>query len=230
MATAVKKKKPAAPKSTPGGDVYDRLEKQLAENQRGQGAYWSPQLGKSMVRLFPFDTPDGPTVFVKECSHFAVDEANPNRSVTCPGEDCPICEAVRDEEIGSRCRLSVKYLCNGIVRDIDSTGEDVQRIIRLPKTAYERLSQLMSKAERTARNLGDPLSLTKGRDFQIVRSGVKLKTKYDAMPAATATPIGMDVNPVDLVTKLRAAPSEEELGLMVKKLKKAGARHSDDSE
>lgn len=212
-------------------DVYEDIEKQLLENQKGGGDYWQPEVGRTKIRLIPFKSGTSNKVFVKEETHFYKDDDGKNVAVTCRGSDCPICDAVDDETISEKCKASVKFLCNAVIRGKDGEPDQLM-ICRLPKSVamgsdkVTGLAEFCSKEGRNRYNLGDPMSLTKGRDFEIRRSGTGMKTRYEVVPAAKPTAVSFEGQPVDLTTKIRTPMDRPAMEKLVVGLKKGKRRHA----
>lgn len=211
------KKKTA--KRTGGGDVYATVEQELLQNQKGGGGdYWKPPEGRSKIRLIPFKSDGKPMVFVRTETHFFQDDGGQWMNVGCSGEDdCLLCAAVEAEEVSARCKQNVKYLCNVVVRGRDGDPDET-KIAQLPATVYEGLSEKLKL--RKELNLGDPLSLKAGRDFEIRRSGKKRNTRYEVIPTMKATSVEFEGEPIDLTTKVKTPLDEPALKKVISKLKK----------
>lgn len=225
---AARTKKKEGKKRKKTGDVYDRIRKQREDRERGGGGgFWKPPKGTSIVRCLPFEHDGEPEIAILNARHWGIEDGQRGQ-VQCSGRDnCPVCEYLESDEptdrIKQRLRRVRRYLVNVVVRSSPlHDNEDAQAIADLPVTVWEGreddpgLEDLIIGPD-AASNVLDP---KKGRDFKIIRKGDGLRTRYEVSPMPKGRPIGMDVNPRDLIDMIaKMEKGEEELAEILEHIK-----------
>jgi len=221
-------KKKAAAKVNP----YEDWRNRARAESRERGTYWKVPKGRSVIRLIPFVHNNKVDVWVPDAKHFNVDPES-NAPVLCPGADCPICElkdslpAVWEAKRDSIRRDST-FVANAIVRS-DPDGLKNELVIA-------QLAWSVVKGDRRRETNGlqfyivgsegetapcpNAIDDKKGRDFKIEKTGKGYSTKYTVLPMPKDAPIGVDVEPRDLITDREARmKSMEELEQLAEALK-----------
>lgn len=188
-------------------EFLDRMRKKQEAAKRSQaGDFWKPADGRNVIRPFTFEHKGEKELFVTQTLHWALDgNLKGKENVACSGDDCPICalkEELSDKD-WQKIRPQTKYLMNCVVR-----GENKQVIAQLPKKCY---TQILSYVTGEDPDVVDCLDHKKGCDFKIARQGEGLETQYTVIPMGTASPIGVDVKPVDLYERLKKPPTDEQM-------------------
>jgi len=206
--TATRKKAPA--RKTKGKSIYDTEREALDQRKRSGGSsdYWKPGDGRSTIRPLTFMDDEGDErLFVEDVRHWIDLGDDEKQVVQCGGSDCPIC-ALKNEvskEIWGEIKPDKYMLVNVVHREGGEDGEDCHKIAKLRKTAYEQLADYLFNSMVKQ----DPLSLTKGIDFKVVRSGTGFKTKYKVLPAQRTSKAGDFADSVvDLASSQRETDME----------------------
>jgi hypothetical protein len=220
------RKRPVAKGRTSGKklDVYQRVAVQQQQMARRSGGdFWNPPKGRSTIRIIPFLHGEEEHVFAEDLRHWNLDPNNRSANVQCIGEDCPICTLVGEmtnEKRQKDLRRRRKILANAVVRKCpDHDDKDAQVLAQLPVTAYNEIAAYIGGDKmQQCPNALDP---KKGRDFKISRSGEGFKTKYTVVPLTAKSPVGIDVEPIDLIDRKEAnMKSEEEIQTTADELEK----------
>ena len=205
-------------------DVYQRTAVESQEMARRSGGdFWNPPSGNSTIRILPFKHGDDEHAFVEDLRHWNLDPNNRGANVQCIGEDCPICTLVGElpEKKAGELRKRRKLLANAVVRrSPDHDDKDAQVLAQLPVSVYRELAAYIGGEKmHLCPQCLDP---KKGRDFKITRSGKgKTGTKYVTVPLQAKSPIGMDVDPIDLIDRKEAnMKTEEEIQIITDELEK----------
>jgi len=206
------KAKPRTKTKRSGEDVYDRMRRQHQDDSRGGDFFRFKGDGRYKLRIFMFEHNGQEDVFVKNSQHFNL--VGDKKVVRCPGwGDCPICDLKEDvptevwEGKGGRGSIkpSNRYLCNAVVRNRDG-GDDEQCIVDLPYTVWDAICKAVDTSE-----IKDPFHPKKGIDFQVLRTTKNRRTGYETQPIMKRRPIGMDVEPKDLIAMVGEPLSPKEL-------------------
>jgi hypothetical protein len=159
-----------------------RLKSQLQQEKSSLDfAQW--ESGKKyLVRILPLN-PSTDDFYLRVKFHYQVGE----KTLICPGKDCPICEVARTLEatgepekmrVGKSLRPITRYLMKVLVR-----GQGL-RIWNCPSGLFERtIAEYFLDEDYDALH-----DLAKGRDFIVKRTGTGLETTYAVMVSAKVTP------------------------------------------
>lgn len=204
-------------------DVYQRTAIQQQEMARRSGGdFWNPPKGRSTIRIISFMHAEEEHVFAEDLRHWNLDPNNRSANVQCLGEDCPICSMLGElpEKKQKDLRRRRKVLANAIVRKCpDHDDKDAQVLAQLPVTVYNEIASFIGGDKmKQCPNALDP---KKGRDFKVHRSGEGFNTKYTVVPLTAKSPVGIDVDPIDLIDRKEAnMKSEEEIQVYADELEK----------
>lgn len=198
-------------------EAYRKIQSKYGTFRGSKGGnWWKPETGENTIRLIPFSTdlkisPDvgDEHVFVLVATHwFAADR----QIFTCPGEGCPICDFIEDEQVqDASFKARRQYKANAIVRD---KGRGRQVIASLAPTIVEGFSgggrarrasvpgikdYLTGNLKKEITKIKNALHPRLGRDFLLTRIDRHI-TVYEVEPVDKSSPWGIKVEPVDLLS------------------------------
>lgn len=194
--------------ASPQDEMKERLAKLRAKlantDVGGQGGYWSPPGGISVIRILPaVKTMEYPVFFQEVGKHEMWDFGG--KDIFCPkytsgGQfECPICELVSelykgseaDKDLAGKLRLVRTFWMNIIVRDKDDDGGNTGSgpFIFQPKvTIFNGIQALINGS------YGDVTDPDVGTDIEIHKKGEKLKTEYQVFPRKVKGDIPLHVD------------------------------------
>lgn len=180
--------------ATPQQEMQERLAKLRAKlantDVGGQGGYWSPPSGISVIRILP-EIKTMPFFFQEVGKHEMWDFGG--KEIYCPKYtsgglfECPICDLVSelykgseaDKDLAGKLRLVRTFWMNVIVRDKEDNGGDTGSgpFIFQPKvTIFNGINALITGS------YGDITDPDTGTDVEIHKKGEKIKTEYQVFP------------------------------------------------
>jgi hypothetical protein len=200
------------PTNTAWKDMLDEMQKDK-EALAGKSKYWQPPSDKEgtfPIRILPPIKPLGEKKFyfqhhvhwidrtAFEClNQTLVDKAGKEHVA----EDCPACQmskrlyrnAERDTDewkLAGELSAKPRYVYRIIIRGKDD--ETLPEFYETGKTIFDMLYHIMTETE-----FGIIIDPKNGRDFNIVKKGVKRQARYEqSLPSATQTPIFKDAEKV----------------------------------
>lgn len=203
-----------APAQGPGQtDFYARERAKLADASSRGGGFWKPSKassGRSFIRPFTFQHDGQDHLFCESAIHWKIDGQN-GRMICC-GSGCPVCELKGQvpDDVWEGIRPNYSYICNAVVRKTPGSSEpDRQQICQLPLTVYRSISTAVTGGKDGQDMIPNCLDPVRGYDFRILKVSDK-PVKYETVAQRESSPIGLDVEPVDLYTRLSAPPSRAE--------------------
>lgn len=168
-----------------GKGFYNEFEEKWSGG--GGGEFWKiKKQGRYVVRFLPFETDEGPKVFVKDFRHFNC--PGEKRTIVCGDGDCPICDLKGDVdgEVWLKIKPAKRVVCNAVTRP-----ENKLVIAQFAPTVRDKVGKYLNPANEDL-FIEDALDPTKGVDFIIIAEGEGLQRRYDVTPARRSTPLGLD--------------------------------------
>lgn len=203
-------------KKKASGNIYELLRQKHESERRGGGGgedYWSPPAPRrkgdqtrSIVRLLPFVKEDGKEdLFVRSGKWWGLDGGKGNLPAPPNRDDDPILalrEFLDEEDWKSlRGKFRAQYLVNIIVVQEENKKIGEWKIGQFTKTVYDQIMEFLVDEDRT---VADPLSLSKGCDFKVVRKRTgprPMDTKYEVTPMKPSK-CKTEADPINLFDRL----------------------------
>jgi hypothetical protein len=174
--------------------IREKLKK--TDMATGGGGFWSPPVGKSIIRILP-EVGDMEFFFQEVGKHNFPPDGK--RSVYCPeftssGElECPVCDLVKDlraatdtasKKLASELNRRRSYWMNVVVRGQEDRGP---QIYTPGVQVFTSIAMIIEDPD-----YGMVTDVHEGFDITIIRTGTGLDTEYQVNPRRNPTPLSED--------------------------------------